>query len=119
MPSPETILILRSIGTFEKLYLTRTTNRINEAVNTSFAGGARQPPGATEGVTVGRIMVNELDAARIDPLLSWSVSRVVSKTLDYIVNRSESLVRTGGSGCELGKLTVNVDRLLKASRPYL
>ena len=90
--SPETILILRSIGTFEKLYLTRATNRINEAVNTSFAGGARQPPGATDGVTVGRIMVNELDAARIDPLLSWSVSRVVGKTLDYIGNRSESLV---------------------------
>lgn len=91
-PSPETILILRSVGTFEKLYLARTTNRINEAVNASFAGGPRQPPGATDGVTVGRIMVNELDAARIDPLLSWSVSRVVAKTMEYIVSRSETLV---------------------------
>lgn len=50
-------------------------------------------------------MVNELDAARIDPLLSWSVSRVVSKTLDYIVNRSESLVRIYRLCYELVELT--------------
>ncbi|KAJ9113081.1 hypothetical protein QFC20_001968 [Naganishia adeliensis] len=99
--SPETILILRSVGTFEKLYLARTTNRINEAVNASFAGGPRQPPGATDGVTVGRIMVNELDAARIDPLLSWSVSRVVAKTMEYIVSRSETLIAKDFSATSL------------------
>lgn len=102
---------MRSVGTFENLYLARTTNRINEAVNASFAGGPRQPPGATDGVTVGRIMVNELDAARIDPLLSWSVSRVVAKTMEYIVSRSETLVseiRQGGVA-QLTAHPVNID----------
>jgi hypothetical protein len=66
-------------------------------------------------------MVNELDAARIDPLLSWSVSRVVSKTLDYIVNRSESLVRIYQSRCEMGagEADCRPDSLPKAFRPYL
>lgn len=90
--SPETIVILRSVATFEKMYLARTNNRINEAINTAYAGGSRQPPGANDGVTIGRIMVNELDAARIDPLLSWSVARAVGQSIDYIVSKSSGLV---------------------------
>ncbi|KAI5452220.1 hypothetical protein NCC49_001154 [Naganishia albida] len=113
--SPETILILRSVGTFEKLYLTRTTNRINEAVNASFAGGPRQPPGATDGVTVGRIMVNELDAARIDPLLSWSVSRVVAKTMEYIVSRCETLIAKDFSATSLIGPLATGGQLMNAS----
>jgi hypothetical protein len=74
------------------MYLARTNNRINEAINTAYVGGSRQPPGANDGVTIGRIMVNELDAARIDPLLSWSVARAVGQSIDYIVSRSNSLV---------------------------
>lgn len=38
--SPETVLTLRAISTFETLYLQRSNNRLNELINTSFATSA-------------------------------------------------------------------------------
>lgn len=112
--SPETIVILRSVAIFEKMYLARTNNRINEAINTAYAGGSRQPPGANDGVTIGRIMVNELDAARIDPLLSWSVARAVGQSIDYIVSRSNSLLARGFSANSLIGPLANGGQIINA-----
>jgi hypothetical protein len=38
--SPETVLTLRAISTFESLYLQRSNTRLNELVNASFANSA-------------------------------------------------------------------------------
>lgn len=86
------MLILRSIISFESLYLSRSTARLNEVVANALVGGTRSPPGATEGITVARIMTNELDSAKFDPLLLRSVARNVAATLETFTSRMDGLV---------------------------
>ncbi|KAG2055186.1 hypothetical protein BDR06DRAFT_1020429 [Suillus hirtellus] len=90
--SPETILVLRALSTFEDLYLSRSATRLNESVSQAFAGGSRAPPGSNEGVTIARVVMNELDSARFDPLLILAVARNVSAALDGVVMRAEGLI---------------------------
>ncbi|KAM0751898.1 hypothetical protein T439DRAFT_325092 [Meredithblackwellia eburnea MCA 4105] len=100
--SPETTLVLRSIGPFETLYLTRSTNRLTEAVTSSFnitsslssSFSSRPPsvPGPNEGLAVARAIVNELDAARFDPLLVKAVAKGAAKAVEAFVGRADSLV---------------------------
>lgn len=87
------MLILRSLASFESLYLSRSASRLTEVVNTATSGGSRNPPGATEGITVARIALNELDSGRFDPLLLRSVARGVGSSLDAFATRLENLVR--------------------------
>ncbi|KAF5351759.1 hypothetical protein D9756_007411 [Leucocoprinus leucothites] len=89
--SPETILVLRSISNIESLYLSRSTNKLNEAVGQAFSGGVRTPPGSSEGVNIARAMANELDAARFDPLLVKAVAKIASSSLDMMLSRTENL----------------------------
>lgn len=90
--SPETILILRALSTFEALYLSRSGNRLNEVVAQAVAGGARTPPGMTEGVNVARIVANELDSAKFDPLLIVNVAKKAQASLETLLSRIEPLV---------------------------
>ncbi|KAJ3572397.1 hypothetical protein NP233_g3110 [Leucocoprinus birnbaumii] len=91
-PSPETILVLRAISNIETLYLSRSTNKLNEVVGQAFSGGVRAPPGSAEGVNVARAVANELDAARFDPLLVKSVAKIAASSLDMMLSRTENLV---------------------------
>ncbi|KPV71638.1 uncharacterized protein RHOBADRAFT_19205 [Rhodotorula graminis WP1] len=100
--STETVLVLRAIQPFETLYLTRSTNRLTEAVTSAFSisssltpsFSARPPtvPTANEGLTTARSIVNELDAARFDPLLVKAVAKGASRAVDTFVSRSEGLI---------------------------
>ena len=63
--SPETVLVLRALSNFESLYLSRSSNRLNEAVGQAFAGGARSPPGMAEGINIARTVANDLLQHRI------------------------------------------------------
>ncbi|KAF9451293.1 hypothetical protein P691DRAFT_773277 [Macrolepiota fuliginosa MF-IS2] len=90
--SPETILVLRSIANIESLYLSRSTNKLNEVVGQAFSGGARSPPGSAEGISVARAVANELDTARFDPLLVRAVAKIASSSLDMMLSRTENLV---------------------------
>lgn len=98
---PETVLILRSLTPFETLYLSRSSSRLSEVVNTATSGGSRNPPGATEGVTVARIALNELDSGRFDPLLLRSVARGVGSSLETFATRLENLVSDQCGPCAL------------------
>ncbi|KAG2099132.1 Golgi transport complex subunit 5-domain-containing protein, partial [Suillus cothurnatus] len=95
--SPETVLVLRALSTFEALYLSRSTTRLNEAVSQAFAGGSRAPPGANEGVAIARAVMNELDSARFDPLLMLAVARNVGAALDGATMRAEGLISSDRS----------------------
>ncbi|KAG2043692.1 Golgi transport complex subunit 5-domain-containing protein [Suillus americanus] len=95
--SPETVLVLRALSTFEALYLSRSTTRLNEAVSQAFAGGSRAPPGANEGVAIARVVMNELDSARFDPLLMLAVARNVGAALDGATMRAEGLISSDRS----------------------
>ncbi|GAA5977892.1 hypothetical protein JCM10908_005134 [Rhodotorula pacifica] len=103
--SPETILTLRAIQPFESLYLTRSRNRLNEAVQSAFSlagsqagvaegggGGGGAVPTANGGLMLARAVVNELDAARFDPLLAKAVAKGSARAIDAFVSRAEALV---------------------------
>ncbi|KZT65969.1 hypothetical protein DAEQUDRAFT_813938 [Daedalea quercina L-15889] len=90
--SPETIIVLRSLSNFESLYLSRSSNRLNEAVAQAFAGGPRSPPGLSEGVNIARVVANELDSAKFDPLLVRSIAQHVASALEMFVSRADSMI---------------------------
>ncbi|CEQ40042.1 SPOSA6832_01618, partial [Sporobolomyces salmonicolor] len=109
--SPETVLALRAIQPFETLYLTRSTNRLNEAVSSAFSVSSslassfssRPPsvPTANEGLAAARAVVNELDAARFDPLLVKAVATGANRAVDVFVQRTESLIAHDHSATSL------------------
>ncbi|THH21356.1 hypothetical protein EW146_g175 [Bondarzewia mesenterica] len=90
--SPETTLVLHALSTFEMLYLSRVSNRLNESVGQAFQGGARSPPGTTEGINISRTVANELDSAKFDPLLVRSVAYSVKTSLEMMMSRVDGLV---------------------------
>lgn len=83
---------MRSLATFEQMYLQRSANRLNEAVAQSVAGGARAPPAMGEGISIARTAANELDAAKFDPMLVKAVARNVQSCLEMLLNRLDPLV---------------------------
>ncbi|KAF7315340.1 ACT domain-containing protein [Mycena indigotica] len=89
--SPETILVLRTLSNFESLYISRSSNKLNEAVAQALSGGTRNPPGMSEGVNVSRAVANELDSARFDPLLIRAVAKNVGASLDMLLSRIDAL----------------------------
>lgn len=93
MERPETVLLLRAIQPFERLYVERSTSKMNEAVAEALKGGVRSPPGATEGLAASRVLSNELDAVRFDPLLVRTVARNVARAMDSFGSRIDGLVR--------------------------
>lgn len=86
------MLILRAVSNFEALYLSRSTNRMNEAVGSALAGGARTPPTVADGVNIARVITNELDSARFDPLLVRAVAKITTSSLELFVTRVDALV---------------------------
>jgi hypothetical protein len=90
--SPETVLVLRALSTFEALYLSRISNKMNEVVGQAFQGGSRAPPSSPEGTNVARTIANELDTAKFDPLLVQSVARSAKSSLDMLLARTDGLV---------------------------
>ncbi|KAG9316298.1 hypothetical protein JVU11DRAFT_2329 [Chiua virens] len=100
-PSPETILILRALSTFEALYLSRSSTRMNEAVSQAFSGGSRVPPGTNEGNNIVRTVTNELDSARFDPLLVRAVAKNVATSLDNVAIKADGLIVSDRSAVSL------------------
>lgn len=86
--------MLRAISTFEALYVSRSSTRMNEAVAQAFSGGSRAPPGANEGINIVRAVTNELDSARFDPLLLRAVSKNAATSLENVATRADGLVST-------------------------
>lgn len=92
--SPEAVLVLRSVSSFETLYLTRSTSRINDAVNSAINNyiSSKASLGPGEGVNIARVITNELDSAKFDPLLVRTVARNGVKVLDALVSRLDGMV---------------------------
>ena len=86
------MLVLRAVSNFEALYLLRSINRMNEAVGSALAGGVRTPPTVADGVNIARVITNELDSARFDPLLVRAVAKNATNTLELLVTRVDASV---------------------------
>ena len=65
---------------------------MNENIAQAFSGGSRGPPSHQEGLTAARVLSNELDAARFDPLLVKNVAKNVGKAIDMFLDRAEAIV---------------------------
>ena len=65
---------------------------MNEAVGQAFQGGARAPPASSEGTNVARMIANELDTAKFDPLLVRSVARSAKSSLDMLLGLADGLI---------------------------
>lgn len=65
---------------------------MNESVGQAFQGGAHAPPSSSEGTNVARLIANELDAAKFDPLLVRSVAHSAKASLDMLLGRADGLV---------------------------
>ena len=77
---------------------------MNEAAASAVAGGARSPPGVNEGTNAARIIINELDAARFDPLLVRTIARAAAKSIEIFVSRTDKLVHRDESGPADGQI---------------
>ncbi|KAI0940406.1 hypothetical protein AcW1_003608 [Taiwanofungus camphoratus] len=110
--SPETIIVLRALSNFELLYLSRSSNRLNESVGQAFAGGNRSPPGMSEGVNIARTVANELDSAKFDPLLVRSVAKHVVSALEMLLSRAEGMVARERSALTLVGPTATPQQVL-------
>ncbi|KAL4074200.1 Golgi transport complex subunit 5-domain-containing protein [Scleroderma citrinum] len=98
---PETVVVLRALSTFEGIYLTRSSTRLNETVAQAFSAGARAPPGANDGIAIVRTVANELDSARFDPLLVRAVAKNAATTLEALATKVDSLIATDRSAVSL------------------
>ncbi|MBW0525389.1 hypothetical protein O181_065104 [Austropuccinia psidii MF-1] len=92
--SPETVLTLRAILTIENTYLTRSMMRMTEAAH-----------GRADKLT--SVIVNELDAARFDPLLVKSVAKKVKELIENYVKRLDDRVITDYQSTSLAGPVVN------------
>ncbi|CAG8591609.1 15706_t:CDS:10, partial [Acaulospora colombiana] len=136
--SPETVITLRAVSTFESLYLQRSTTRLNELISSAFAtspaayfGGSnfvtsggymstsiastKSLPGEKDGLAIARVVANELDASRFDPLLVMSTARGIAKCLETMGSRVDNLVVKDRSATTLIGPTVTVQQILNAS----
>lgn len=85
---------------------------MNEAVGSTYSGGVRSPPSSQDGLTTARVLSNELDAARFDPLLVKNVAKSAIKAIENFVSRANGTV-SGHSAfvhlCELIWLLIMED----------
>ncbi|SCZ88359.1 BZ3500_MvSof-1268-A1-R1_Chr10-2g02931 [Microbotryum saponariae] len=105
--SSEAVQTLRAIQPFETLYLTRSSNRLLESVGSAFSlssassNASRTIPTANEGLGTARAIVNELDAARFDPLLVKNIAKGAARAVDTFVGTAESLIARDHSSTSL------------------
>lgn len=114
--SPETILILLALSTFESHYLTRTSTRLTESISSTFPSASatfsptyRASNGTnnfdtSEGVNISRAISNELDTARFDPLLLRNVAKHVASALEMMETRADALVSRDRQALVLGSV---------------
>jgi hypothetical protein len=80
------------LSSFEALYLSRSSNKLHEAVGAAFANSARSPPGSNDGINIARNVANELDAARFDPLLVRAIAKGTASGLEALFTRMDGMV---------------------------
>lgn len=77
----------------ESHYIARSAGKINEAVGQFIiSSSGKIPPGSAEGINIARIVVNEIDAARFDPLLERAVAKGATACLDNILAKLDGMV---------------------------
>lgn len=88
--SPETLLVLRSFARFEKSYLEKANKRLESMFSSSWS--QRHNPSKKDAEAIISASLDELDVARIDPLLIRAVSQIVLDWLSRGIQRINELI---------------------------
>ncbi|KAG2203028.1 hypothetical protein INT47_013244 [Mucor saturninus] len=95
--TPEYVIMLRSFQTFQSSFLSKSLQRMYDAVNSTFptyGGLARTPPGRNNVSNITRIIGHELETASFEPNLSLAVAKNTVKTLSMFCVKCENLLPT-------------------------
>ncbi|KAI8980400.1 Golgi transport complex subunit 5-domain-containing protein [Pilobolus umbonatus] len=93
--SPEYVIMLRSFSTFEAGFLTKSSQRISDAVNSAFSsysGLSRLPPTKNYVLNITRLIGHELELVSFEPQLSQLIARNVTKALNIFCSKCNSLL---------------------------
>ncbi|PHZ14047.1 uncharacterized protein RHIMIDRAFT_200796 [Rhizopus microsporus ATCC 52813] len=93
--TPEYVIMLRSFHAFQSGFVTKSRQRIFDAVNAAFpVYGAltRSPPTRTSAVNLTRVIGHELEVASIESHLSQEVAKNAVKALSTFCTKCEHLV---------------------------
>lgn len=71
----------------------------------------------TEGITIGRAVANELDAAKFDPLLSKAVAKGMVTSLEHMISRWSNLVSFTINEMDFGGLRLSVSLYIGCMGP--
>ncbi|GAN05361.1 conserved oligomeric Golgi complex subunit 5-like [Mucor ambiguus] len=95
--TPEYVIMLRSFSTFQTSFLTKSLQRMYDAVNSTFptyGGLARTPPGRNNVLNITRIIGHELETASFEPHLAQAVAKNAIKALSNFCVKCEHLLPT-------------------------
>ncbi|KAL0140262.1 Golgi transport complex subunit 5-domain-containing protein [Mucor lusitanicus] len=95
--TPEYVIMLRSFSTFQTSFLTKSLQRMYDAVNSTFpayGGLARTPPGRNNVLNITRIIGHELETASFEPHLAQAVAKNAIKALSTFCVKCEHLLPT-------------------------
>ncbi|EPB89138.1 hypothetical protein HMPREF1544_04005 [Mucor circinelloides 1006PhL] len=95
--TPEYVIMLRSFSTFQTSFLSKSLQRMYDAVNSTFptyGGLARTPPGRNNVLNITRIIGHELETASFEPHLAQAVAKNAIKALNNFCVKCEHLLPT-------------------------
>ncbi|RUS18936.1 Golgi transport complex subunit 5-domain-containing protein [Endogone sp. FLAS-F59071] len=102
--SPEYVLMLRSINSFETAFLSRSLTRMYDPINAAFPSSgplSRNPPSRNDVTNVVRTISSELDTAKFDAGLLRAVAKNVVKALSMYCMKCEGLIATDPSAYQV------------------
>ncbi|KAI9250271.1 Golgi transport complex subunit 5-domain-containing protein [Sporodiniella umbellata] len=95
LQTPEYVIMLRSFHAFQTGFVTKSRQKMFDAVNTAFpAYGAltRSPPTRSNSINVVRVIGHELEIASIEPQLAQEVAKNATKALSSFCGKCENLL---------------------------
>ncbi|SPO26719.1 uncharacterized protein UTRI_04026_B [Ustilago trichophora] len=96
--SPETVILLKSLGGLERGWVDRSTFRIAEVLSSVFSRRTAVVNGEEQAEGVVRRIANVLDTSRLDPLLSRAAVDRCCALVDQFGARLDGLVADDAAG---------------------
>ncbi|KAI9254403.1 Golgi transport complex subunit 5-domain-containing protein [Helicostylum pulchrum] len=93
--TPEYVIMLRSFQTFQTSFLSKSLQRMYDAVNSTFptyGSLAKSPPSRNNVLNITRIIGHELETASFEPNLSQAVAKNSVKALSMFCVKCENLL---------------------------
>ncbi|CAD5120370.1 DgyrCDS8943 [Dimorphilus gyrociliatus] len=90
-----------SISLLEEAYLSKSLSRLFDVVNMALSSGNSNPPSINDIEAILKVFVSELNFAKVDSDLMYSVASNVSKTLNLFAVKCEQISSTDGEASQV------------------